>query len=374
MRIHVKRKVRNMKNKLMNAASKLTAVAMVATMFATSLPAGAAEATDRSITFGRLAEGATTSATLVWTSAQAFGDTDAWSLSESSFTFSGISAAAFLSMTGSTNGPFNVDDVSCSGGDYALTAAATSLTLTGCPGGNEIANGETVTVEISGNLVLPSNAGTYTLSLGGVISGSLQTSIVDDDQVTVTGNVSPTMTFDLDVSIADANSSAPYTVDFGTVAPGTPEISDNSTVPSIWIDLATNATDGATVTVQSLNQGLLSASTTDEIETVSANSTLTLGGEFYGICVDQVNGWAGTTRDGGGTDWDVPAGNYASTCDGTGSSVIGELTSGPTNLLVANNPLTGGRAQVRVGVSVDNATPAHPDYADTLTFLATATY
>ena len=43
-------------------------------------------------------------------------------------------------------------------------------------------------------------------------------------------------------------------------------------------------------------------------------------------------------------------------------------------LLAATGPLAGGRSQLRVGASVTNNTPAHPDYTDILTFIATATY
>jgi hypothetical protein len=47
----------------------------------------------------------------------------------------------------------------------------------------------------------------------------------------------------------------------------------------------------------------------------------------------------------------------------------------------APGPAGGGRpdqrrpgAEIRLGVEVTTATPAHPDYTDTLTFLATGTY
>jgi hypothetical protein len=256
----------------------------------------------------------------------------------------------------------------CSGGGTIGTFAvgANSVTITAdkssCAG----------TVSLSGaSLTLPSTPGIYRVTYVNDSPGEVIIPVLDDDQVSVTGNIDPTMTFDLDVSVVDADSDALYAVDFGTVAPGTPEVSGmaGQSIPSIWIDLATNATGGVTVTVSSLNEALQSTSSpSDEIETTT--QALTVGGEAYGICVASATG----TQDGGDTF--VAQSPFAATCDGTSSSVVGTLPAdtSPGDLLVASGPLSGGRAQVRVGISVDTSTPAHPDYTDTLTFLATGTY
>jgi cysteine-rich repeat protein len=223
------------------------------------------------------------------------------------------------------------------------------------------------TVALSGAQVTnPLTTGSYTIEWSND-NGSGDVYITDDDNVSVTSNVDPTLTFDLDVSVIDADSDDPYAVDLGTLSTSGPSGSDG-TIPSIWIDLSTNATGGATVTVSSLYQALRSASNPSD-EIASATATLTGGTEGYGICVASATG----TQDGGDTF--AAQGNYAGTCT-AGSYDVGALPADatPANLLIADGPISAGRSQVRVGASMSTATPAHPDYTDILTFLATGTF
>jgi hypothetical protein len=268
-------------------------------------------------------------------------------------------------------GPF--ESGTCSGGG-SITIPEPGYTATTLTAEKSSCDG--VVTLVGAAVVTPSETGIYEVTFVNDSPGAVQIPVVDDDQISVTGNIDPTMTFDLDVGLNYGETSAAYTVDFGTLSPGVPKVSDNSGIPSIWIDLATNASGGATVTVSSANQGMQSTSNpSDVVETVTGAQALGLGVEAYGICVDPTLG--GTTRSGGQTGWGIATGNYDSTpCSGSASDVLGELeddTSSP-NLLTTDNPLTGGWAQVRVGIEVTNATPAHPDYTDTLTFLATGTY
>jgi hypothetical protein len=251
----------------------------------------------------------------------------------------------------------------CSGGGTIGNFGFTSGTLTGdkvnCTG----------TVTLSGASVTnPTEAGFYTVTWVNDDEGETVIPVIDDDQVSVTGNIDPTLTFDLDVSVIDADSDDPYAVDLGTLSTSGPSGSNGGTIPSIWIDLSTNASGGAAVTVSSLYQALRSVSNpSDEIS--SATATLTGGTEGYGICVASAAG----TQDGGDTF--TAQGNYAGTCT-AGSYDVGALAadSSPLNLLVASGPISSGRSQVRVGASMSTATPAHPDYTDALTFLATGTF
>jgi hypothetical protein len=267
-------------------------------------------------------------------------------------------------------------------------APATGFTVTGaftggsCAGGGTISNFTydaghlyadkvscTGVVTVTGATVTnPTEAGLYTVSWVNDDEGEVVIPVLDDDTVSVTGNIDPTLTFDLDVSLADGESGATYSVDLGTLSTSGPSGSDNSAIPSIWIDLSTNASGGATVTVSSLYQALRSVSNPSD-EIASATATLAGGTEGYGICVASATG----TQDGGDTF--AAQGNYAGSCDGA-TFAVGALAADatPANLLVTSGPVSSGRSEVRVGASMSTATPAHPDYTDTLTFTATATY
>jgi hypothetical protein len=274
-------------------------------------------------------------------------------------------------LNGSSTGTLTVELPSFTVTDDTATGSSSCLT------GITAEDSDTITaskVDCSGTVTLtgiqltnPGSAGSYTITWSND-SGSATVFIVDDDAVSVTGNIDPTLTFDLDVSVIDADSDDPYAVDLGTLSTSGPSGSNNGAIPSIWIDLSTNATGGATVTVSSLYQALRSASNPSD-EIASGTATLTGGTEGYGICVASATG----TQDGG--DSFTAQGNYAGTCT-AGSYDVGALPAdaAPASLLVADGPISAGRSQVRVGASMSTATPAHPDYTDVLTFLATGTF
>jgi hypothetical protein len=274
-------------------------------------------------------------------------------------------------LDGSSTGTLTVELPSFTVTDDTGTGSSACLSGISAPDNDTITASK---VDCSGTVTLtgiqltnPGSAGSYTITWSND-NGSATVFIVDDDAVSVTGNIDPTLTFDLDVSVIDADSDDPYAVDLGTLSTSGPSGSNGGTIPSIWIDLSTNATGGATVTVSSLYQALRSVSNpSDEIS--SATATLAGGTEGYGICVASA---AGTQAPG---DSFTAQGNYAGTCT-AGSYDVGALPadSGPLNLLIADGPISGGRSQVRVGASMSTATPAHPDYTDTLTFLATGTF
>jgi hypothetical protein len=119
----------------------------------------------------------------------------------------------------------------CLSGISAPDSDTITATKTDCSG----------TVTLTGiQLTNPGTVGGYTITWSND-NGSATVYITDDDQVSVTGNIDPTLTFDLDVSVIDADSDDPYAVDLGTLSTSGPSGSDNGTIPSIWIDLSTNA-------------------------------------------------------------------------------------------------------------------------------------
>lgn len=176
---------------------------------------------------------------------------------------------------------------------------------------------------------------------------------------------SGTITFDIDTATTDTESSSLYSVALGTLTTSSVARS-NGSINSIWIDLDTNSTSGAVVTVKSSNASLKSTSVpADTIP--SATGTMAAGTANYGLCVASAT--AGT-----GTFTKVSPYNGATCVDGA-SNTVGLLDGTAQNILNSNNaPIITGRAQIRVNAAISNVTPAHVDYTDSLTFIATSTF
>jgi hypothetical protein len=91
------------------------------------------------------------------------------------------------------------------------------------------------------------------------------------------------------------------------------------------------------------------------------------GTENYGLCVVNVTQSTGTLS---------KASPYNSgSCSGnTETNAIQGLTTTGENIVTSTAPLGAGRAQIAVNAAISSSTPAHTDYSDTLTFVATATF
>jgi hypothetical protein len=253
---------------------------------------------------------------------------------------------------------------SCLSG-FGFNAQARTLTAEklDCPAGVVIMAGAKVNN--------PPAAGLYTVSWVNDDPGSVIIPITDDDAVSVYGNIDPTLTFDLDVSTGDSESAAPYSVDLGGLTSAAPRGSGLLSIPSIWLDLETNATAGAIVTVRSANGSLKSTSSPSDA-IASASELLAANDEGYGLCVASATGLLRTETP---ALTFTAASPYADSGNCTaGTFSVGLLQTTDQNLLAATGPIDNGRSQLRVGASVTNSTPAHPDYTDVLTFIATATY
>lgn len=175
--------------------------------------------------------------------------------------------------------------------------------------------------------------------------------------------VAGTITFDIDTDTADTDTNAPYTVSLGTLTTSAVTRS-NGSVKSIWTNLETNATSGAVVTVVSTS--LHSASVpTDTIP--SATTTMAAGTANYGLCVAATSADTGTYQAvspyNGGTCVDGAV-NTVGIVDGTARSILNTSSAA----------MTGGRSQIRVNATISPTTPAHSDYTDSLTFIATGTF
>lgn len=229
---------------------------------------------------------------------------------------------------------------------------ATDTTGSG-PGTHQITNG--------------ASGGTDTVTIGGSFgdSGAILLKIMDDDTVSITATVNQTISFDLDVGYTTGENGTPYQVPLGTLSASTVSVSNGSSIKTIFADGGTNASGGMNVSVRNANgnQGLKSTSVgTDYIS--SANGTMSVGNANYGLCVGTLNlaGFAKSTA-------------YSTTCAvNSGTNTVVGLTNTAADILTSTSPVTSGHADIVVNAEISTATPAHTDYTDTLTFIATASY
>jgi len=177
---------------------------------------------------------------------------------------------------------------------------------------------------------------------------------------------------------------APYitfTVATGTSSPGTPggtvdlgtldtlavKSSDGDTINSVFVTAATNAPSGSIVTVRDASGGLASTTVpTDKIS--SASATLAAGTDGFGLCVKSVSQAAGSPTS------LAKVSPFDGSCDFDTNHAVGAVSTSAANILQSNGYLQEGAAEILVKAAVSVLIPAHSDYADTLTFIMTATY
>lgn len=179
----------------------------------------------------------------------------------------------------------------------------------------------------------------------------------------------PTITFDLDTAsdFSNGESSAPYVVDLGVLNAGSVSSSNGSSIRMIVAEGETNALGGMVVTLYSTGgaDGLRSASVpADKIP--STTGTMSAGTARFGLCV-ATTGLTGFSR---------AAGYSSDTCAlSSGTNGVRALSTTPTDILNSGGSvLTNGHAEIVVNAGISTTTPAHSDYEDTLTFIATGTF
>jgi hypothetical protein len=164
--------------------------------------------------------------------------------------------------------------------------------------------------------------------------------------------VESTLTFDIDVSSSDSESSAPYTVAMGSLSPGSVSTAEDK----IWVDLTTNASGGGQVFIVGEGAGLTSAATGYTISSVTGD--LSALSEGFGVRSDSV------TQSSGGPFAPV------SPFDGSDDNV-GEVTTTFTEIFnTSSAPIVGGRASAVVKAKSKSLTPAANDYTETFTLVA----
>ncbi|MBI4185833.1 hypothetical protein HY524_02210 [Candidatus Berkelbacteria bacterium] len=165
----------------------------------------------------------------------------------------------------------------------------------------------------------------------------------------------PSLSFDLDVSATDSETAAPYSLSLGTLVPGTV----TTATERIWIDLSSNATNGASVYVLSANAGLRSTAENSTIQSTSGDlSVLSEGVGLQSTSATQASGGPLTA---------------ASGFDGSGSTV-GAVSGTLQTLYRSSQPITNGRASLLYKAKVSRVALEATDYSDTLTLVAAGSF
>lgn len=175
-------------------------------------------------------------------------------------------------------------------------------------------------------------------------------------QTASASTVSSVLSFDIDVSSIDEKTAPPYLIDLGSLTTGSVVTSSDK----IWVDLETNGAAGGFVYVYSANNGLRSASTNYTITSLSGN--LSIEAEGMGLQSDS------TSQDSGGPLRAV------SPFDGVGETVGGIPTTSSILLDSSAAPVYGGRASLVLKAKASSTTPTAPDYQETITLIASATF
>ena len=340
-------------NKFVKLASRITAAATIVSMFAMISPAIAADATDMKDTMSRQKISVTGVAHAL------------------TMTLPSTVTGTLLSTYAGDWANFAFVSSTCTGGTVANNGTGTNIvnvTLTSCDAAG------TLTINFTGDNA--TSAGSKIARITGTagITGDYAVALDDDDQVTISATVDPTITFDLDTAETNTDSDAAYAVTLDTLIPGTPKSSGNtSNVEFIWTDLTTNAASGAVVTVKNANgaSGLVSASVSaDDID--SADGTMTSTVENYGLCVSYED-YAPTAAL--GTYTAVAPFNDTGCGENDTDNVVGGFTGSALPILnTTGEGILNARAAVSVNANVNTLTNPHDDYADTLTFVATGTF
>jgi len=277
---------------------------------------------------------------------------------------------------------------------FTITAPPSTAASSSCLS-NFVTTSNTITAN-KANCAGPVTVGGFTVSLPGA-TGVYRISWVNDDpgfgsvyvtsgdQINVNATVDTSIVFEVGAtsSCTGAYVASDWSIDLGHLNTGRQVASSGaSSVKLVCTRLSTNATSGAVVTVKNKNgaNGLVSASVpADKIP--SASGAVTAGTPKYGLCYSTVGGDSGY-------DLGVTPAAYApSTVGGSyspsgfctasatsGAEQVSALSTTPTPVWKVTGVTSNAFSAIRVKAAISGTQPAHNDYSDTLTFVATATF
>ncbi len=167
--------------------------------------------------------------------------------------------------------------------------------------------------------------------------------------------VGTTLSFDIDISSSDTETSSPYATSFGNLLPGT--VTDSP--ERIWIDFDTNGATGGSVFVAASNAGLSSAITSYTITSATGDlASLSEGFGARSISASQSSGGPLTAQ--------AP---YNGSSDN-----VGILNTSIRQVYNATGPIVAGRGSLVLKAKSQAVTPAASDYTSAITLIAAASF
>ena len=342
-----------------NLARAMTAVMVLGTVASFSAATFAADVTNASDTLTREHVSSTATHDVVMTLPATVSGT-------ATFDY-----ASFSSFGGFTSGS------GCVGTPTNPSGTTISVVLTSCSG----------SITFGFDAINPGSSGSYLVQIAGALSGSYSVPIVNDDQIVVSAAVDPSMTFDVGSDTAACSTSwtsSTHAVSFGHLSASRRIASsdDASSTKHICTVLSTNAAGGAVVTVKNANgsSGLVPASAGSGDAIGSATGAINSTTPNYGLCYGTVSGdngyVSGTTPSGHAPN--ATSGSYNEvSCTSSvvsGAENVGALSTAATEVWRVAGATSNAFATLRLKVGISATQPAHNDYGDTLTFVATATF
>ena len=173
--------------------------------------------------------------------------------------------------------------------------------------------------------------------------------------VASTATAEPSLTFDIDISASDVETSPPYNLAFNDLTPG----SVTNSPSKIWVDFDTNGEYGGNVYVYGKNAGLKSPSVSYTIAALTGD--LGVLGEGFGMqssSVAQASGGPFTA---------------ASPYDGT-LDAVGITDTNIRKAYSSTAPISSGRSSILLKAKVAQLSPASTDYSEILTVLGAASF
>lgn len=259
----------------------------------------------------------------------------------------------------------------CTGAEHmSVAVSGQNLVLTICNGdGGDLANSETVTIEIgtvatasgtgANQITNPGTDGSYLIEIATTATdpdtGSFAVPILDNDTVTVTATVDPTISF----YIYETTTTTPTSsCDLGTLTlGGTNEECDYDIVA------ATNATGGLVISAVADVATLTNASN-DTITAVSV-AVGAITGEGYGIYHDAISG---------SNPLFTNSGNLGDTATQTTASAnYASIGTSSVDLFESTGPVNESRVTITHVAEIDATTPAGA-YTQAITYTAVGTF
>jgi hypothetical protein len=344
-----------MKNKkLFNAIVKISLLSTILAMSFQVLPTNAAALLSMSDTMSRLMTGIASDHAIKFTTPTGAAEGDTIILTFSADFVMG--AVDYTDIEVKDDTASLTDAADCTGTEKAgIAVGANAITITICAGDGGAINANSVVDVLVGLNASGGNAQVTngaaddddTIAIGGTFgdTGTITVDIVANDQVVITATIDPTFTFTI-----SSNSCALGTLTVGSVA-----------TCNYYVAVGTNATGGAVITVQDIDDGDgttgldKDGAPSEAINAIAENSTVTAGTEGYGVAIAGGTAW---TEVGDFNDDDTPLPTAITTL---------VSTAAPVEDTVANRTTVTHRA------AIDSMTEAGT-YSQTLRYIATGTF